>query len=114
MGSAAIYWQANRGMKDRRYILLLIVLVLVVALVTIAISLPQTVQRLHFVTFGLFGFFSKRLFSVWLALLAILIGSAGDELFQVWLSSRVGDLRDVGINIIAGSTGPGFAWRGSG
>ena len=50
MGSAAIYWQANRGMKDRRYILLLIVLVLVVALVTITISLPQTVERLHFVT----------------------------------------------------------------
>ena len=60
----------------------------------------------------MFGFFSKRLFSVWLALLAILIGSAGDELFQVWLSARVGDLRDVGINIIAGSTGPGFAWVG--
>ena len=113
-GVAAIYWQAKRGLKGRRYTLVLISMALVVTLIAITASLPQTEERLHFVTFGLFGFFSKRLFPVWLAILAIVVWSAGDELFQAWLPDRVGDWRDVGINIIAGIIGFGFAWRRSG
>jgi len=113
LGVAAIYWLAKQGLKGRRNTLVLIGIALVVALIVITASLPQTEERLHFVTFGLFGFFSKRLFPAWLALLAIFIGSAGDELFQAWLPDRVGDWRDVGINIIAGTVGFGFAWAGS-
>ena len=110
LGVAAIYWQVKRGLKFRRYTLVLIIMALVVTLVTITISLPQTEERLHFITIGLFGFFSKRLFPLWLAILAIVVLSAGDELFQAWLPDRVGDWRDVGINIIAGIIGLGFAW----
>jgi len=111
LGIVAIYQQRKQGVEARS--LLLKVIVLVAILVIITIALPRTEERLHFVTFGLFGFFSKRLFPVWLALLAIFIGSAGDELFQAWLPDRVGDWRDVGINIIAGTVGFGFAWAGS-
>jgi len=113
LGGAAIYWQAKKGLKGRRYSQVLIAMALVVTVITITISLPQTEERLHFVTFGLFGFFSKRLFPIWLAVLAILIFSSGDELFQAWLPDRVGDWRDVGINSIAGFIGFGFAWAGS-
>ncbi len=112
LGAAAIYWQGQRGLKWNRNRLLLISLALVVMLVTITMSLPQTEERLHFVTFGLFGFYSKRLFPMWIALMAIVTLSAGDELFQAWLPDRVGDWRDVGINIMAGVIGFGFAWIG--
>jgi len=112
LGVTAIYWLAKTGLKGNRYTLVLITIALVVALIVITTSLPQTEERLHFVTFGLFGFFSKRLFPTWLAILAILVLSSGDELFQAWLPDRVGDWRDVGINITAGIIGLGFAWAG--
>ena len=113
LGVTAIYWQAKRGLKGNRYTLVLIAIALVVTLITITFVLHQTEERLHFATFGLFGFFSKRLFPIWLAILVILVLSSGDELFQAWLPDRVGDWRDVGINITAGIIGLGFAWAGS-
>jgi len=113
LGVAAIYWQAKRGLKGRRYTLVLVSIALVVTLIAITTSLPQTEERLHFVTFGLFGFFSRRLFPVWLAILTIVVWSSGDELFQAWLPDRVGEWGDVGINIIAGIIGFAFAWAGS-
>jgi len=113
LGVTAIYWQAKRGLKGNRYTLVLITIALVVTLITITSVLPQTEERLHFATFGLFGFFSKRLFPTWLAILVILVLSSGDELFQAWLPDRVGDWRDVGINITAGIIGLGFAWKGT-
>jgi hypothetical protein len=112
LGVTAICWQAKRGLKGNRYTLVVITIALVVTLITITTVLPQTEERLHFATFGLFGFFSKRLFPTWLAILVILILSSGDELFQAWLPDRVGDWRDVGINITAGIIGLGFAWAG--
>ncbi len=113
LGVTAIYWQAKRGLKGNRYTLVIITIALVVTLITITTVLPQTEERLHFATFGLFGFFSKRLFPTWLAILVILVLSSGDELFQAWLPDRVGDWRDVGINITAGIIGLGFAWKGT-
>lgn len=112
LGVAAIYWQAKRGPKGRRNTLVPLAVALVVTLVIITVSLPQTEERLHFVTFGLFGFFSKRLLPAWLAILAIIVWSSGDELFQAWLPDRVGDWRDVGINITAGVIGFAFACAG--
>ena len=112
LGIAASYQQGRRGAVVPGLLLKAFALIAIIAIISFA--LPQTEERLHFVTFGLFGFFSKRLFPVWLAILAIVIFSTGDELFQAWLPDRVGDLRDVGINIIAGIIGFGFAWRGPG
>lgn len=112
LGSAAIYRQMNRIVKWHSYSHLFIGMSLLIVVAIITISLPQTEERLHFVTFGIFGFFSRRLFSVWIALLAIVTWSVGDELFQAWLPDRVGDWRDVGINIVAGVIGLGFAWAG--
>ncbi len=112
LGAVAIYWQEKQGVKRGGMKPLLTSLTLVVALVVITVALPQTEERLHFVTFGVFGFFSKKLLPVWLAILAIVILSAGDELFQAWLPDRVGDWRDVVINIMAGVLGSGFAWNG--
>lgn len=111
LGVAAIFWQANQGLEVEGRKLLLLVLVLVIMLITITVGLPRIEERLHFVTFGVFGFYSKRLFPAWLALLVVVVGSTGDELFQAWLPDRVGDWRDVGINIVAGVIGLGFAWR---
>ena len=114
IGALAIYWQYKRsGSIDRRYLLLLS-LVLIIMVIIITVSLPRIEERMHFITFGIFGFFSKRLLPLCLALIAIVGWSSFDELFQAWLPDRVGDPRDVVMNIIAGVIGLGFAWRQGG
>ncbi|MDX2470225.1 MAG: VanZ family protein [SAR324 cluster bacterium] len=90
-----------RSVKYRGWIfsILLFFLLLVVVLV------ENDVERLHFIIFGLFGFFSARLFQPPYALGFCVTLGAGDELLQYFLPSRVGDLRDVGFNLVAASFG---------
>lgn len=69
-------------------------------------------ERIHFVVFGLFGFFSQLLFKNsygWAVCFAV---AGGDELLQWWLPDRVGDWRDVAINASAGLGGLLLAWSG--
>lgn len=113
LGAGSVGWLASRPLGEKRYTLLIVSALLALAFVTITALLPRTEERLHFVTFGLFGFFSRRLLPTSLAVLAILAWSGGDELFQNWLPDRVGDWRDVGMNIVAGAIGMGLAWLGT-
>ena len=63
--------------------------------------LERVEERVHFISFGLFGFISMMLFSPRIAFMLCVLLSAGDELFQHFLPDRVGDWHDVGINIVA-------------
>lgn len=78
------------------HIVLLCILFLVLPL-----FLERVEERLHFLTFGLFGVVSLLLFSPRFAFTVCILGAAGDELLQLYLPDRVGDLRDVAMNCVA-------------
>jgi hypothetical protein len=68
------------------------------------------VERFHFVLFSVLGILIvDRLGSGWrsafLALVCCGIVSTVDELIQAYLASRVGDIRDVGLNLMAAGVG---------
>jgi len=69
--------------------------------VIIPMMLPITIERMHFVVFGVFGFVSLLLWSRAPGLVICGLIAGMDEVFQWWLPDRVGDLRDVFINMIA-------------
>jgi len=67
-------------------------------------------ERIHFLSFGLFGVFSILLFSPRMALLWCLGISVGDEVLQHFLADRVGDWADVLLNSIASLGAALFVW----
>ena len=67
--------------------------------------LPIVEERVHFIVFGLLGFFTLKLFPPALAYALCLLMAMADEGLQWFLPDRVGDLRDVAVNLVA-------AWAG--
>lgn len=59
------------------------------------------VEKIHLLLFGSFGFFSYRLFARATALLIGIALSLLDELLQYYLVLRVGDWRDVRLNLFS-------------
>jgi len=68
------------------------------------ISLPF-VEKIHIVLFGLFGFLTQKLFEQRVAAVACISISFLDELFQHFLVDRVGDWRDVWLNLFSAALG---------
>ncbi len=69
-------------------------------------------ERIHIFQYGLLGFllmvqFQRKSWeqAVGLTLLIVLLVACADELFQVFLPNRVGDLRDVGFGCVGGAWG---------
>ena len=62
-------------------------------------------ERLHFLLFGALGWLAPQIVALPWALLALLSLAVGDEVLQYFLPSRVGELRDVGVNVLAASGG---------
>jgi len=81
--------------------------------VIIPLMLPITIERVHFIVFGIFGFVSLLLWNRVPGLIICGLMAGMDEVFQWWLPDRVGDLRDVLINMIAVYGGAMFALTGS-
>lgn len=79
--------------------------VLAVFFLLVQWKIPVVEERLHVILFGLFGFLSFRLFPVPLGIVFCIVLSAGDELLQLYLVDRVGELHDVYLNLL--STGLG-------
>ncbi len=67
-------------------------------------SLPF-VEKIHIVLFGLFGFLTQKLFCKKTAAVFCVAISFLDELLQHFLSDRVGDWRDVGLNVFSAFLG---------
>jgi hypothetical protein len=98
--------QSTRRQSITQVILIGLLLFVAVAVIVLVLDRPE--ERLHFVTFGFYGFFTAALFaarSLLLALVLVALFSGLDELYQWWLPDRVGDWRDVAMNMLAGSIG---------
>lgn len=67
-------------------------------------SLPF-VEKIHIALFGLFGFLTQKLFEQKMAAVFCISISFLDELFQHFLVDRVGDWRDVWLNLFSASLG---------
>ena len=102
---ALIVYLAKTGKEQRHWLLLLLVLAVIFPL--IQWKLPVVEERMHVLLFGLFGFFSVRLFPLHTGILMCIAISASDELLQFYLPDRVGDWHDVFLNLM--STGLGGA-----
>ena len=62
-------------------------------------------ERLHFLLFGALGWLAPQIMALPWALLTLLSLAIGDEVLQYFLPSRVGELRDVAVNVLAASGG---------
>jgi len=67
----------------------------------VPLFLERVEERMHFLTFGLFGALSMALFAPRYAFIICILGAGGDELLQFYLPDRVGDWRDVAFNALA-------------
>ena len=63
------------------------------------------VEKIHVALFGLFGFLSQRIFEQKMAALAGVVIAGLDELLQHFLVARVGDWRDVWLNLFSVALG---------
>ncbi len=63
------------------------------------------VEKVHVVIFGLLGFLSQKLFTAKASFIICASLSLLDEVFQYFLPNRVGDIRDVGINLFSAILG---------
>lgn len=68
------------------------------------VNLPF-VEKIHIALFGLFGFLTQRFFEQRVAALLCIAISFLDELLQHFLVVRVGDWRDVWLNLFSASLG---------
>ena len=105
VAGAVILMVRRHGLSSALHLLWLIPV-----LVFIHLGLPNFVERIHFALFGLFGFFSLRLFPAITAISLYAFISIFDELFQWVLPDRVGDIRDVAFNLAACCIGGAIAW----
>ncbi len=76
---------------------------------TLYVSLPF-VEKIHIALFGVFGFLSQRIFEQKMAAILCIAISFLDELLQHFLVARVGDWRDVWLNLFSASLGMFFAF----
>ena len=90
---------------------ILLNLIPLVCLAFLSFQLKIPAERIHFIEYGLLGIFVIRPYATgtWkfllpAFLLVCLIG-AGDELIQWFLPNRVGEWKDVGLNVIGGFFG---------
>lgn len=73
-------------------------------------ELDYTVERIHFLLFGVLALLSRYAFSLhvgiktqyFMALLITALVGVGDEIFQYYLPNRFFDWKDVGVNFLAG------------
>jgi VanZ like protein len=63
------------------------------------------VEKIHVALFGVFGFLSQRIFEQKMAALLCVAIASLDELLQHFLVTRVGDWRDVWLNLFSASLG---------
>lgn len=85
----------------------------IMAAVAFHLHIPE--ERLHFLEYGLLGILVQKTTrqTTWVQLglcsIFVVFVGVGDEVIQWWLPSRVGDIRDVGMNALAGVLG---VWMG--
>ena len=106
--TAASVWLLRRGELRRSLHLLWLLPLFGVS----AYLVPFVEERLHFILFGAFGFLTMRVFGVSVGLVVCCLFSGLDEGLQWLLPDRVGDWRDVTMNILASGMGMTLAYLG--
>ena len=106
---ASLVWMTRR--RSRRSLWYGLGLVLILLVITQMV--PNPIEWLHFILFGAFGLLATRVWRPAAAVVICLSMSVGDEIFQWFLPDRVGDLRDVAMNIAACLLGAAVALIGS-
>ncbi len=111
LGIAGLFWMNRRPNSVWR----LLGLATIVGLGLLAawfMQIPE--ERVHLLIYGILAFsmcydYTHKMYSglSWV-LLALLLVSSADELFQYFLPYRVGDLRDVGFNMLGSLWGIGL------
>jgi VanZ family protein len=76
-------------------------------------QLDRYEERLHFICFGVLGFSAYRSFGIKVAMVLTCSAGVADEVLQYFLSSRVGDWRDVVMNCLAGLSAALLAHKAS-
>ncbi|WP_457643025.1 VanZ family protein [Persephonella sp.] len=90
---------------------LLIILPFIVIVAVIFISLDRPEERAHFIQYEILGIMAFKLFGVYsfkgliMSVFFVFIVGAVDELIQWFLPNRVGDVKDVLLNLIGGTLG---------
>ena len=105
---ASVAWIARRRSKRALWHGLW----LLFAVLVITQMLPNATEWFHFIMFGSFGLLACRLWRPAAGILICLSVSSGDEILQWYLPDRVGDLRDVAMNIAACLLGAAVALIG--
>ncbi|MCF8055030.1 MAG: VanZ family protein [Desulfocapsa sp.] len=80
-------------------------LIWVAALSLILYAHLPFVEKIHVALFGMFGFLSQKIFEQKMAVLFCVAVAGLDELLQHFLVARVGDWRDVWLNLFSASLG---------
>jgi len=81
---------------------------LLVVILTFNMNRPE--EKLHLLLFGIWGFFTLRLFGLGYALLICLSVAGLDEGLQHLVPDRVADWRDVGMNAGSAAAGVILGW----
>ena len=101
-------WIYKKKYKAKQFLLIISPLLL---LTYLSLSLDVWVERIHFVEYAVLGLLISRAVNVrtllgiiYTGCLVTLIGAV-DEIIQWFLPNRVGDMRDVFMNSVGGSSG---------
>jgi hypothetical protein len=109
--SAYIY---KNGLTGRLRLALVFFVMLAGGLVAMGLDIPE--ERVHFLEYGVLGLLVLKAMgcgSIRLVLYSVILVSiigAVEELIQLILPNRVGDMRDVLMNVFGGSLGIGVGW----
>lgn len=63
------------------------------------------IETIHFLVFFCFGWLTVVVFGVKRGLFVVLAVAVSDEILQIYLPDRVGDIHDVAINALSGTVG---------
>jgi hypothetical protein len=87
----------------------LLSLALALALAAIIQGVPTVEERMHFLLFGALAYSGVKAFGWVRAVVVVAVMAFADEGLQSLLPSRVGDLRDVWMNLLGGAIGLALA-----
>lgn len=65
----------------------------------------QPIETIHFFMFFFFGWITAVVFGIKRGLFVVLAVAVSDEILQIYLPDRVGDIHDVAINVLSGIVG---------
>ena len=101
-------WIYSKKYKAKQFLLIISHLLL---LTYLSLSLDVWVERIHFIEYAVLGLLISRAVNVinlqgiiYTGCLVTLIGAV-DEIIQLYLPNRVGDMRDVFMNSVGGLSG---------